>query len=178
MIKYILTILLSIILLSCSESTDPNYNDEVIIIENLSVKEAITQANEWRSSQPKITSYVTTEELIVEFPDGREVHKNLPDNEMYIAIAPYINYTHSCTNHYISSCKAELTKKGFKVTAISNNDTIINQNITSLNNGFIELWLPRDKTISISIIYGLLGSKEIIKTDKESRTCFTTFKLE
>jgi hypothetical protein len=175
---YITIIALSLLVLSCSESTDVNYNDEISSLGSLSVKESIAKANEWRTLLPKITSYVTTEKIYFEFPDGREVTKNLPDDEMYIAISPYITYTHSCTNHYISTCKAELVNKEFYVEASSDNNTYVNQNITSMDNGFIELWLPRNKTIEIEIKYGSKSCKETITTNKDSKTCYTTFFLE
>jgi len=175
---YLTLIALLFLLLSCSESTDVNYDDEISIIENMNIKDAINQANEWRSSHSKITSYITTEQLTIEFPDGREVTKKLPDNEMYIAVAPYINTTHTCSNHYISTCDAELKNKTFNVLATIDNSSIINENFTSMNNGFIELWLPRNKTITILVEYGNLKSSETISTSKNSKTCYTTFYLK
>ncbi|MFH1052635.1 MAG: CueP family metal-binding protein [bacterium] len=175
-LKYLL---LATILFACNTTTDINYIVEINTLNNMGIKEAISKANEWRVSLPKIKSYVTTEELVVEFPDGREVHKNLPDNEMYIAIAPYVNFTHSCSTHYISTCKAELSNKVLQVIATgANENIIINDKYTAMDNGFIELWLPRNRTININIIYGSLSSSETIITNKDSRTCLTTFKLD
>jgi len=175
---FITMILFGLMMISCSESTDPNYDDEISLIENLGIKDAISKANEWRSTKSNIKSYVTTEELVIQFPDSREVRKNLPSNEMYVAIAPYINTTHTCSEHYISTCKAELVNKEFEVNATIGNNIILNERITSLDNGFFELWLPRNQTINVKVSYMSLTSGETIKTDKNSRTCFTTFKLE
>jgi len=166
------------LLLSCSESTGTNYNDEFSLIENLNIKQSIAKANEWRTIKPKITSYVTTNYLIFEFPDGKEIKKTLPDDEMYIAVAPYINNTHSCTNHYISTCDAELKNKEFNVKATIDNNVILNEKIQSLDNGFIEIWLPRNKEIILQVNYINLKAIETIITNNDSRTCFTTFKLE
>lgn len=176
--KSISFIILTIILLSCSESTDTNFNDEYTLLQNSGIKESISLLNQWRIDNSKITSYITPKVLVVEFPDGRTITKNLPDNEMFIAIAPYLTRTHSCTNHYISKCDAELKNKEFYVEIYSNNEKIITTTYKSLNNGFIELWLPRNKTIKIEIKYSNKKAEETFLTDDNCRTCFTTFFLE
>jgi hypothetical protein len=176
--KFIYSIISVLILLSCSESTDINYDDEYSLLQNSDIKESISLLNSWRNDNNKITSYVTPKILVAEFPDGRTITKNLPDDEMYVAIAPYLTRTHSCTNHYLSKCDAELKNKEFYVQAYINDKKIINGNYNSLDNGFIELWLPRNKTIKIEIKYSTKKAEETFITDDNCKTCFTTFYLE
>lgn len=180
MFKNILKILLSVIfLVSCSNSTDPDYNQYYDSLSNLDYKAAIAKGNEWHYSVPKIKTYVTTKEAVFEFPDGRVVKKSLPNDLFYMAVAPFVNGTHTCETHYPSSCDGEMKEKQFTVSAVDENEnSVFNGNITSLKNGFIELWLPRNKNIKLSISYSGLNGTETLPTKDDSRTCITTIRLK
>jgi len=177
--KYLVLILLAIfIFLGCSESTDPNYDNDFATIDSLEVKSAIGLANDWKFTKSKITSHITPDELI-EFPDGRKVKKTLPPNEMYIAVAPYVNTTHDCSIHYPSSCDGELKEQTFLITAKdTQGNTLFDGNIISMKNGFFELWLPRDLTVTLHIEYNSLSADEVIGTFAVNKTCITTLKLK
>ncbi len=174
-----LYILLCLIAIGCNHATDPTYNQDYNTINSLDVKAAISLANDWKFSNPKITSHVTPHELIIDFPDGRVIKKDLPVNEMYVAVAPYINFTHTCETHYLSSCQGELTEKTFQVNA--KDDTgheLLDENIASMKNGFFELWLPRNKTIQLHVSYNSLSAGETVGTFDNSKTCITTINLK
>jgi hypothetical protein len=174
-----LSIFLIVLLLGCSHSIDPNYTQDYSTISGMDVKSAISLANDWKFSNPKITSHITPQELIVDFPDGRQVKKQLPADEMYIAVAPYINSTHTCETHYPSSCQGELTEKTFQLTAKDDSgNTLLDEAISTMKNGFFELWLPRNKTIQLHITYNLLSADETIGTFSNSKTCITTANLK
>ena len=63
-------------------------------LDGLNAQEAIAYANEWKWSHPDITSYVNSRELVFKFPDNTVSKIPLPQDKMYIAIAPYIRQTH------------------------------------------------------------------------------------
>ncbi len=175
----VLLIALCSILLGCSNSTDPDYNSYFDSLTNLSAKESIEKANEWKFSAPKIKTHVTTSEAIFEFPDGRIVKKSLPDNLMYLGIAPYINTTHTCNTHYPSNCDGEIKEQTLKIKATDESGNVIyNSNIATMKNGFFELWLPRNKSIKLQVEYNSLYGEETIPTNSDSRTCITTIKLK
>lgn len=175
----LILIVLYSILLGCSNSIDPNYNSKIDTLTNLDAKQAIALGNEWRDSSPQIKTFITSKEVIIEFPDGREVKKTLPDSLMYIGIAPFINNTHVCSTHYPSSCSGELAEKNLNLIAKDDNGTIyIDGNITTLKHGFFELWLPRNRTIKLFITYNSMTGEETISTNSSSRTCITTIKLK
>ncbi|MBS4013344.1 MAG: CueP family metal-binding protein [Bacteroidetes bacterium] len=180
MIKQIsLTILLVSIIIGCSNSSDPDYNSYYDSLTNLSAKESIAKGNDWKFSAPKIKTHVTSSEAIFEFPDGRVVKKTLPTDSFYVAIAPFINGTHTCETHYPSSCDGEMKEQTVKVIVTDESTNILfNGNINTLKNGFFELWLPRNKNIKIDIQYNSSIGTEIIPTKDDSRTCITTIKLE
>jgi hypothetical protein len=52
-------------------------------------------ANDWKWSQPSIKSHVTAKEVVFNFPDGKVKKIPLPKEKMIVAIAPYIQQTHT-----------------------------------------------------------------------------------
>ena len=78
----------------------------------------------------------------------------------------------------MSSCQGELPNKVFYVKATDQEGTIlVSENITTLRNGFFELWLPRDRIVELTIQgMGRKVSGRIGTFDK-SKTCITTFRL-
>ena len=78
----------------------------------------------------------------------------------------------------MSSCQGELPEKQFDVLAThSNGDVLINETITTLKNGFFELWLPRDLSIKLSIKGLGKHTEGMLGTFDGSNTCLTTFQL-
>lgn len=178
--KRIVVLWLSIILLivGCANSNNIDYDKYFESLTNLDAKSTIALANEWRWTAPKITCFVNTREVVIEFPDGRKVKKALPDSLVYLAIAPYMNTTHTCETHYPSSCQGEMTEQTFQLTAKDMNGNILYEGeVKTLKNGFFELWLPRGISVQIDIRYNTLSGSEIISTVDGGRTCITTIKL-
>jgi hypothetical protein len=98
---------------------------------------------------------------------------------MFVAVAPYVTKTHKCATHYPSSCMGELTSATFRLTAKDDAGApIFDGDVTALRNGFFELWLPRDKTITLHIVQGALSADETIHTNGDSPTCVTTPNLK
>jgi hypothetical protein len=57
--------------------------------------QAVAIANEWRWSKRDIKSYVDPRQVVFKFPDGKVKKIPLPDDKMLVAVAPYINQTHT-----------------------------------------------------------------------------------
>ncbi len=52
----------------------------------------------------------------------------------------------------MSSCQGELIEKEFDVIAIDQDgNAIVYKSMTTLRNGFFELWLPRNRRINLKI---------------------------
>lgn len=177
--KYLNFILVIIALVSsCSTPIEPDYDSDYNLIESMEISEAIKLANDWKYTRPKITSYITSTELHIIFPDKREVLIALPIDEMFIAVAPYIEDTHTCSTHYLSSCQGELINKNFALTIVNDQERVVFEgNKSSLRNGFFELWLERDKRFSIKLGYQNKSTEFFIETFEDSNTCVTTVKI-
>jgi hypothetical protein len=54
---------------------------------------------------------------------------------------------------------------------------IFDETMTSLENGFIDLWLPRNKTLQVKIEHNGKTTESKISTFKGDNTCITTMQL-
>lgn len=176
--KYIYIIIISLLVISCENSNDTGYSDEITYIRSLDPIEAVDVLNEWRDTKPEILSYINADNIVISFPDNEIVELELPEDKMFVAIAPYVDETHQCYFHYFSSCMAEMKSKSFTIELIDNNtNSSVSKEVNSLNNGFFELWLDRNKKYEIFVKYSNKTGNDTINTFSKSRTCITTVHL-
>jgi len=69
-------------------------SDEAVL-ENIDAMQAVQIANEWKWTKKDVTTSIDSREVIFEFPDGKVKRIALPKDKMYVAIAPYIEKTHT-----------------------------------------------------------------------------------
>ena len=78
----------------------------------------------------------------------------------------------------MSSCQGELTEQSFHVNAVDlDGNLLVNETVTTLRNGFLELWLPRKRIINLSIQGLNRKAQGKISTFDTGKTCVTTFRL-
>ena len=79
----------------------------------------------------------------------------------------------------MSSCQGELTQTKLNVKAVDQSGTtIMDKPVTTLKSGFMELWLPRNRTINLTISGLNRSAAEVITTYDGSDTCITTMQLQ
>lgn len=121
---------------------------------------------------------VYDDELIV-ITDSKRISVDMPKDEFYVSVAPYIETTHECLFHSATGCRGEMKNEDFYVTFVDESgSTLISENMTSLDNGFIDLWLPRDIEGTLTITHGELSVTKVISTEAGQPTCETTMKLQ
>ncbi len=70
-------------------------SDEAVL-ENIDAMQAVgIVANQWKWTKKDVKTSIDSREIIFEFPDGKFKRIALPEDKMYIAIAPYIKNTHT-----------------------------------------------------------------------------------
>ena len=145
-------------------------------IEGLSAREALEVANEWKGLD--VVSFATPQAIHFVFPDRREVVIPMPADEMMVSVAPYVNRTHPCATHYMSGCQGEMVGVPVSVVATTSAGVVLmDETMTTPANGFLDLWLPRNETISLRMSVGAYTTTGEITTFDESRTCVTTLRL-
>ena len=65
------------------------------LLKNIDAMRAVEIANEWKWSQKDVKTSIDSREMIFKFPDGNVKRIALPKDKMYVAVAPYINNTHT-----------------------------------------------------------------------------------
>jgi hypothetical protein len=144
-------------------------------LERVDLRRAMELANEWG---PKVQSSLTTSGATFVFPDGFRRLVAAPRDQVLIAVAPYRTKTHPCAIHTMSSCKGELFGVPVEVLARGpDGKVLIDRTLTTLDNGFLELWLPRELQVSLTLRVGDFSAEGRIDTRRGAITCITTLKL-
>lgn len=123
---------------------------------------------------------VRPDQLLLSTDDGKQARMPLPDDEFYLSIAPYLNATHECHFHSLTTCRGELANTAMKITVrdAATGKTLIDGAHTTYDNGFIGMWLPRGITAAIDINYEDKHANATIDTAAaDSPTCLTTMRL-
>lgn len=124
-----------------------------------------------------VSAVITSHELIVT-DLGKKTRHPLPEDEFFVSIAPFVESTHECAIHSLTGCQGELVEKDFAIQILDDEDNIVmDETISSLKNGFIDLWLPRDQTYRVQIEYDDKKVQSQISTFKGDKTCITTMQL-
>lgn len=107
-----------------------------------------------------------------------ETSLDLPDDEFYVSIAPFVDQTHDCFFHSLTTCRGELANEDIAVEIVDDSGTVlIDEAMTTFDNGFVGLWLPRDVSGTITLELDGRTVTDRISTGAEDPTCVTTLQL-
>jgi len=111
-------------------------------------------------------------------PD-QEVALPLEDNEFYLSIAPYVDQTHECYYHSLTTCRGELANEDISVRIIDDSGAVlVDEQVTTFDNGFVGFWLPRDIEGTVEVTHdGRTGQRDF-STSEDGATCLTTLQLD
>lgn len=123
---------------------------------------------------------ITSKQLIVTDDDPtKSVTYDLPKDEFFLSIAPYVEKTHPCATHSLTGCQGEMVDEEFSVSIVDlDGNSILDKTLMkSQPNGFIDLWLPRDKSYRITVEHDGKMAESTISTFESDDTCITTMQL-
>lgn len=125
-----------------------------------------------------VSASITSHELIVTDRNNEKKTYELPKEEFFVSIAPFLETTHPCEIHSLTSCQGELVNEKFEVyIEDTDGNVILDETMTSFENGFIDLWLPREKNLQITIKQSGKSATSEISTFEGDNTCITTMQL-
>ncbi len=111
-------------------------------------------------------------------PDGTEVVVPMPDDQVFVSVAPYLNRTHPCTTHYMSGRQGELVAAPVHVRALRpDGSVVLDEVIATGPNGFLDLWLPRGEAFLLDLTLDGYAVQGIVSTVDGAPTCITTMRL-
>ncbi|MFF2267143.1 CueP family metal-binding protein [Cellulosimicrobium cellulans] len=103
----------------------------------------------------------------------------LPEDTFYLSVAPFVDETHECFYHSLTTCQGELADEPVSVTVVdaATGDVLVEEDTTLGANGFVGLWLPRDVDAELRVEHeGRVGTTTV-STGADDPTCFTTLQL-
>ena len=147
-------------------------------VDGSDVRAAITGLDQVDQERPlDVQASVRAHEVIFTGASG-EVSMPIPGEEMYVSIAPYVEQTHECYYHNLSSCQGELVGEDLDVTITSDDgEVLVDETVTTYDNGFVGFWLPRDIEGTIEVEFDGRSVTAPIATGPEDPTCVTTLQL-
>jgi len=123
---------------------------------------------------------VRPHELLLTDDQQREVALAIPEDTFYVSIAPYIDQTHDCYFHSLTTCTGEIQNSAVHVLATdsASGETLIDEPRTTFDNGFVGLWLPRGRDVTVTIEYeGRSATSDLSTSNEDDATCVTTMQL-
>lgn len=174
-LKVIFVVLLSsLLLVACSNNANKDNTSETEQAANI---KKLVQGYSTGAMEAKSAS-ITPQELTIVDSKGNEKLYEFTGEEFFVSIEPYVNQTHPCTYHSLTGCQGEMAKKEFKVyIKDSNGNIVINKKMMSQENGFIDLWVPRNENYSIIITHNGKKVESQFSTFNDDPTCLTNMQL-
>lgn len=160
-----------------SDAFEKNEVEEVAATEKTDeIKSLVAEYSANKTTDEKAS--ITSTQLIVMDANNNEITYALPEDEFFVSIAPYINETHPCKDHSLTGCQGELVKKEIDVLIENEKgEVIIDETLETLDNGFIDLWLPRNEAFVVKMSYDGKSVTGDITTFEEDGTCVTTLQM-
>lgn len=103
----------------------------------------------------------------------------IADDEFYVSFAPYIEQTHDCYFHSLTTCQGELSGEELHVTITDRADgaVLVDEITRTYDNGFIGYWLPRGIEARATFEYDGRSVSADFATGPDDATCITTLQL-
>ena len=168
---FLFTIALGLFILAgCSNQN----NEKQLTVDELKEK---VQAFTDRSITAKSASITSTQLVVVDEKDNETVY-GLPEDEFFVSIAPFVTTTHPCEIHSLTGCQGELVNSEFDVYITDKEgNVVVDDKMKTGENGFLDLWLPRDETYDIKVTHDGKSVQSEIATFEKDGTCITTLQL-
>ena len=170
-----------LVLAGCSGS--PSAAEELLAAHDLpsgSAREVIDalEALPLDERPSELLASVGTEVLTLSDAAGREASLELPAEELYVSVAPFVTGTHECFFHSLTTCRGELAEEELTVRVEgTSGEVLIDESRTTAPNGFLGLWLPRDAELTLTLTGADGTATTTLRADAEAPTCVTTMQL-
>lgn len=123
---------------------------------------------------------VRPDHVLLSLADGeQEVPVPLPDDLFYVSFAPYVDGTHDCFYHSLTTCHGELggQEVDVRITDTASGDVLVDETTTLFDNGFVGYWLPRGVTAELEVTQGDRAASATVGTGPEAPTCLTSLRM-
>ncbi|WP_029090184.1 CueP family metal-binding protein [Brevibacterium album] len=119
-------------------------------------------------------------ELVLTDGAGEEARLPMPEDRFYVSLAPYAEQTHECHFHSLTTCLGELRNAPVSVTVTDaeTGEGLLDEELSTYDNGFVGLWLPRGITAEITVEHEGRQAHDTVSTRAgDDATCLTDLRL-
>lgn len=179
--------LTSLVLAGCSTGTDaepsPSAGAELLRahgLDGLEAREIIDRLEALSLDQrpTDLLAAVMPDRLDLTDTAERQVSLPLPEGQSYVSVAPFVQATHDCFYHSLTTCLGELQEQDLEVRVHrADGEVLVDEVRTTAPNGFLGLWLPRDQELTLTIDLDGATATAPLATDADAPTCVTTMQL-
>ena len=126
-----------------------------------------------------LSASVQPDALVLRGSDDQEVRLPMPEDEVYVSVAPFREQTHECHFHSLTTCRGELADADVRLTLTADDGIVlIDEMRRTYDNGFVGFWAPRDTAATLTITHdGRTGSVPVSTRNGDDRTCITDLQL-
>ena len=148
-------------------------------LEGSSAREIIEELDQGEDKPANLMASIRYDELLVSSPNEPDKETSLPiEDGFYLSMAPYVDGTHDCFYHSLTTCQGELVEEDLDVTITgADGEVLVDETVTTYPNGFVGFWLPRDIEATVEVAYDGRSATSEIGTGSEDPTCLTTMQL-
>lgn len=132
-----------------------------------------------RDERPtNLMASVGVDQLLITAGEG-QLALDIPDDKFYLSLAPYLESTHDCFYHSLTTCTGELggADVGVRIVDDATGEVLVDGDHTTVDNGFIGFWLPRNIDATVRVTYDDKAVEAPISTGDDAPTCLTTLQL-
>ncbi|MFJ6531112.1 CueP family metal-binding protein [Microbacterium sp. NPDC091662] len=122
---------------------------------------------------------VEPDALLLRDTSGRESRLPMPDDAVYISVAPFRDQTHECHFHSLTTCIGELSDVEMRIVLTADDGTVlVDETRRTHDNGFTGIWVPRGIEATLTVeSAGLTGAVPLSTISPDDRTCVTDLQL-
>ncbi len=123
------------------------------------------------------TASVRPGSLLLADDDGEE-ERAMPAGVFHLSVAPYVDGTHDCFFHSLTTCRGELGGRTLEVAVTASDGTVLfDETVIAEDNGYVGLWLPSDIDATLRVSDGERSGEIGISTGPDDLTCLTSLQL-
>lgn len=151
-------------------------------LDGMSGRELVDHLDEVKKDDraANLIASVRPNEVLVSSDGSEPISVPIEGDDVYVSVAPYLTYTHDCYFHSLTTCVGEMQNADVDVTVTdaATGETVLEEGMTTFDNGFVGLWLPADRDLTITIESdGKSATERVSTAGDEALTCLTTMKL-
>lgn len=123
---------------------------------------------------------IRPDELLLSDGKNPDLSLPMPADKFYVSLAPFVDQTHDCYFHSLTTCTGELAAEKMDVTVTNQatGEVLLDEKMQTQQNGFLGLWLPRDIEATIDVAQDERSASASISTvNDDDLTCLTTMQL-